>query len=158
MNFLFLCTGNSCRSILSEALFNAKAPSGFQAFSAGSHPSGVVHPLSIKALHNRGLSTDALFSKSISECDQYPIDVVITVCSDAANQACPIYLGKAIKAHWGLEDPSHLDLPETEKLAAFERTIDIIHQRLDVLFANDLNALSQDEFTTLLTRIAKVGS
>lgn len=110
MKFLFLCTGNSCRSILSEVLFNSRAPENWKAYSAGSKPSGQVHPLTIETLQNLGLSTDGLWSKTIDDCEQYQPDVVITVCDSAAQEACPLYLGGAIKAHWGLADPSHLDV------------------------------------------------
>ena len=137
MKFLFLCTGNSCRSILSEVLFNSRAPEGWKAYSAGSKPSGQVHPFTLKTLQNLGLSTDGLSSKSITDCEQYQPDVVITVCDSAAQEACPLYLGGAIKAHWGLSDPSHLELPEPEKLNAFLVTVDHINKRLDVLFALD---------------------
>lgn len=97
MKFLFLCTGNSCRSILSEVLFNSRAPEGWKAYSAGSNPSGQVHPLSIKTLHNLGLSTDGLLSKTIYDCGQYQPDVVITVCDQAAQEACPLYLGERLR-------------------------------------------------------------
>ena len=135
MKFLFLCTGNSCRSILSEVLFNSRAPQGWKAYSAGSKPSGQVHPLTLKTLENLGLSTAGLTSKSIDDCEQYQPDVVITVCDAAAQEPCPLYLGGAIKAHWGLSDPSHLDLPEEEKLKAFLDTVAHINKRLDAFFA-----------------------
>ena len=87
MKFLFLCTGNSCRSILSEVLFNSRAPEGWIAYSAGSKPSGQVHPLTIKTLQNLGLSTEGLSSKTIDACEQYEPEVVITVCDSAAQEA-----------------------------------------------------------------------
>lgn len=91
MKFLFLCTGNSCRSILSEVLFNSRAPEGWKAYSAGSQPSGQVHPLTIETLENLSLSTEGLWSKTIDDCEQYQPDVVITVCDSAAQEACPLY-------------------------------------------------------------------
>ena len=112
MKFLFLCTGNSCRSILSEVLFNSRALEGWKAYSAGSKPSGQVHPLTIETLENLGLSTAGLWSKSIDDCEQYQPDVVITVCDSAAQEACPLYLGGAIK---DFKDSVHSDdqkLPE----------------------------------------------
>ena len=156
MNFLFLCTGNSCRSILSEVLFNAKAPLDHMAFSAGSKPSGTVHPLTIKTLNQLGYSVDGLSSKSIDQCEQYEPDVVITVCDQAASEACPLYLGKAVKSHWGLSDPSHLDLPEEEKINEFIKVTELINKRFDALFNYDLGALSKDELSTLLNTIAMV--
>lgn len=156
MKFLFLCTGNSCRSILSEVLFNAKAPLDHKAFSAGSKPSGTIHPLTIKTLNQLGYSVDGLSSKAIDECEQYEPDVVITVCDQAASEACPLYLGKAIKSHWGLSDPSHLDLPEAEKVNEFIKITELINKRFDALFKFDLDSLSNDELGNLLNNIAKV--
>lgn len=156
VNFLFLCTGNSCRSILSEVLFNARAPSGWRAYSAGSKPTGKIHPLTIKTLENLGLSTEGLYSKTIDDCKQYQPQVVITVCDSAAQEPCPLYLGEAIKAHWGLEDPSHLDLPEEEKLAAFLKTVDHINRRLDVLFTIETNPLSASEWINKITKISDI--
>lgn len=156
MNFLFLCTGNSCRSILSEVLFNHRAPQGMKAFSAGSQPTGRVHPLTIKTLENLGLSTEGLFSKTIDECEQYQPDVVITVCDSAANEPCPLYLGGAIKAHWGLSDPSHLELPEEEKLKAFLETVDHINRRLDAFFALDLSTMTRPELIAAINHISHI--
>lgn len=156
MKFLFLCTGNSCRSILSEVLFNHRAPTGWKAYSAGSKPAGQVHPLTLKTLHNLGLSIDGLSSKSIDDCKQYQIDVVITVCDQAAQEACPLYLGGAIKAHWGLADPSHLDLPEAEKLKAFLVTVAQINKRLDALFTLKDNTLSRAELIAEINTISSI--
>ncbi|HAC6729232.1 TPA_asm: arsenate reductase ArsC [Salmonella enterica] len=156
MKFLFLCTGNSCRSILSEVLFNSRAPEGWVAYSAGSKPTGKVHPLTIKTLENLGLSSEGLSSKTIDDCEQYQLDVVITVCDQAAHEACPLYLGGAIKAHWGLADPSHLDLPEDEKLKAFLVTVDHINKRLDALFALDLSKLTRPELIAEINKISHI--
>lgn len=156
MKFLFLCTGNSCRSILSEVLFNSRAPEGWQAYSAGSKPTGTVHPLTIKTLNNLGLSTEGLSSKTVDDCEQFQPEVVITVCDQAAQEACPLYLGGAIKAHWGLADPSHLDLSEEEKLKAFLITVDHINKRLDALFALDVNSLTRPELIAEINKISNI--
>lgn len=156
MNFLFLCTGNSCRSILSEVLFNHRAPEGFHAYSAGSKPSGQVHPFTLKTLQNLNLPTEGLSSKTIAACEQYQPDVVITVCGSAAQEACPIYLGSAIKAHWGLEDPSHLELVDEIKLAAFLDTVAHINRRLDALFALDFTQLSREELNKEIQKISEI--
>ena len=156
MKFLFLCTGNSCRSILSEVLFNSRAPEGWKAYSAGSQPSGQVHPLTIETLENLGLSTDGLWSKTIDDCEQYQPDVVITVCDSAAQEACPLYLGGAIKAHWGLADPSHLDLPKEEKLKAFQVTVDHINRRLDALLALDTTHMSRPDLIAAINQISHI--
>ena len=156
MKFVFLCTGNSCRSILSEVLFNSRASEGWKAYSAGSKPTGKVHPLTIKTLENLGLSTEDLSSKTMDDCERYQPDVVITVCDSAAQESCPLYLNDAIKAHWGLADPSHLDLPEEEKLQAFLKTVDHINRRLDALFALDVNSLSRSELINEISKISNI--
>lgn len=102
MKILFLCTANSCRSILSEALFNHLAPAGVRAYSAGSEPKGFVHPLTLKALQRAGVACDGLFSKPIEAHAELQPDVVITVCDKAAGEACPVFFGPALRAHWGL--------------------------------------------------------
>jgi arsenate reductase len=112
--------------------------------------------LTIKTLENLGLSTDGLSSKTIDDCEQYQPDVVITVCDQAAQEACPLYLGGAIKAHWGLSDPSHLDLAEDQKLEAFMRTVEHINRRLDALFALDLNNLTRTELTKQINQISNI--
>ncbi|QUY37105.1 arsenate reductase ArsC [Acinetobacter junii] len=156
MKFLFLCTGNSCRSILSEVLFNHRAPAGWKAYSAGSKPSGQVHPLTIETLESLNLSTEGLWSKTIDDCEQYQPDVVITVCDSAAQEACPLYLGGAIKAHWGLADPSHLDLPKEDKLKAFQVTVDHINRRLDALFAMDTESMTRPELIAAINKISEI--
>ena len=145
MKFLFLCTGNSCRSILSEVLFNSRAPEGWQ-----------VHPLTLETLENLGLSTEGLWSKTINDCEQYQPDVVITVCDSAAQEACPLYLGGAIKAHWGLADPSHLDVNKEEKMKAFMSTVEHINRRLDALFKLNVDKLSRSELIAAINQISNV--
>ncbi len=156
MKILFLCTGNSCRSILSEALFNAQAPVGFEACSAGSHPSGQVHPLTLKTLQSLNIPTENLFSKNMQSCEEFSPEIVITVCSEAANESCPLYLGKALKVHWGLDDPSHLDLPEVEKLHAFNSTVQHIQRRLDAFFSLNFKQLNAQELAKALEKIALI--
>ena len=105
MNILFLCRGNSCRSVLAEATFNALAGHDWRAMSAGSHPTGTVHPRSLALLQREGISTEGLHSKSWVGLPSIP-DIVITVCGNAAGETCPAYLGPALRAHWGVEDPA----------------------------------------------------
>src|SRR3990167_14471 len=99
MNILFLCTGNSCRTILAEATFNALAPASLRAGSAGSQPAGFVHPRSLALLQCEGIATEGYFSKSWNDLPLTP-DIVITVCGSAAGEVCPAYLGNVMRAHW----------------------------------------------------------
>ena len=106
MNVLFLCTGNSCRSILAEATFNHLAPSGWRAMSAGSKPTGKVHPRSLALLAREGIPAEGYHSKSWDDLPLTP-DIVVTVCASAAGETCPAYLGPALRTHWGVDDPAH---------------------------------------------------
>ncbi|MED5488094.1 MAG: arsenate reductase ArsC, partial [Pseudomonadota bacterium] len=117
MKILYICTHNRCRSILCEAITNA-SNGNVEARSAGSQPVGEVHPLSLKYLAERGFSTDGLQSQSWDEFEDYDADLVVTVCDSAAGESCPVYFGKSLKVHWGLEDPSKLEGSEQEKAEA----------------------------------------
>ena len=154
MNILFLCTGNSCRSVLSEATFNHLAPQGFKAISAGSHPTGWLHPRAVVLLDRKGISTAGYTSKSWDDLPVTP-DVVVTVCSSAAGETCPAYLGPVLRTHWGLEDPSHVTGTDAEIEAAFERTCDIIRARVQAFLALPLDELKDDKvrFKAELDRI-----
>ena len=129
MKVLFICTHNRCRSILSEAITNDVADGVIEARSAGSQPSGQVHPLSVKYLSEKGYNTNNLKSQSWDEFEDFDADVVITVCDSAAGEACPVWFGKSIKVHWGLEDPSKVQGTDSEIKNAFTDTIDIIRSR-----------------------------
>lgn len=130
MNILFLCTGNSCRSILGEATFNHLAPAGWKAMSAGSKPAGYVHPRSLALLAREGISTEGYHSKSWDNLPATP-DIVITVCGNAAGETCPAYLGKVIRAHWGVEDPAHATGTDEEIDAAFVTAYSILRKRIE---------------------------
>ena len=134
MNLLFLCTGNSCRSVLSEAIFNHLAPAGWKAISAGSQPAGQLHPRAVALLHRKGISTDGYYSKSWDDLPVTP-EVVITVCGSAAGETCPAYLGPVLRAHWGVEDPSHVVGTDEEIEAAFERAYQIVRTRIEAFLA-----------------------
>ncbi|CRM47682.1 MULTISPECIES: arsenate reductase ArsC [Pseudomonas] len=155
MKVLFMCTANSCRSILSEAMFNHLAPPGFEAISSGSFPKGQVLPRSLSTLQAAGISTEGLYSKGNEAFEGSPPDVVITVCDKAAGEACPVYFGPAVKAHWGLEDPSDIDGNEASIDAAFNTTLDIIARRCRAFFALHLASLSPAELKTELDHIAQ---
>ncbi len=154
MKVLFLCTANSCRSILSEALFNHLAPQGFHAVSSGSFPKGQVLPRSLSTLRAAGISTDGLYSKGNEAFADSPPDIVISVCDKAAAEACPVYLGPALKAHWGLADPSDVHGDEAQIDAAFQATLQIIEARCRALFAIDFNSLDPAQIKVELDRIA----
>ena len=143
MNVLFLCTGNSCRSILGEATFNHLAPAGWHAMSAGSKPTGQVHPRSLALLASEGIATEGYYSKSWEDLPQVP-DIVISVCGNAANETCPAYLGPVLRTHWGVEDPAHATGSDTEIDAAFMTAYRILRARIEAFFALPLAELQQN--------------
>ena len=157
MNILFLCTGNSCRSIIAEATFNALAPQGMRAISAGSQPTGEVHPRSIALLKSKGIATDGYFSKSWDVLPVTP-DIVITVCGNAAGETCPAYLGKVIRAHWGVEDPAKAIGTEAEITASFENTYQILNKRIVAFLALPIDDLQHNKthLQAALDNIAKL--
>ncbi|WP_091875698.1 arsenate reductase ArsC [Massilia yuzhufengensis] len=144
VNVLFLCTGNSCRSVLSEATFNHLAPEDLSAISAGSQPAGQLHPRAVALLHRKGISTEGYFSKSWDGLPVTP-DIVVTVCSSAAGETCPAYLGPVVRTHWGVEDPSHVVGTEEEIETAFEETYAIIRARIEAFLALPLDELMRDK-------------
>ncbi len=130
MNILFLCTGNSCRSILAEALFNHLAPAGWKAMSAGSHPTGQVHPRALALLAREGLPTQGYYSKSWDNLPQTP-DLVITVCDSAAGETCPAYLGSVRRLHWGVDDPAKATGTDEDIDAAFMTAYRFLRGRIE---------------------------
>jgi arsenate reductase len=129
---LFLCTGNSCRSILAEAVLNGLAQGRLHAVSAGSHPAGTVHPRTLALLQREGFATEGLKSKSWDDLSTSP-DLVITVCAAAAGETCPAYLGPALRAHWGVDDPARATGTESEIDAAFAKAYRILRRRVEAL-------------------------
>lgn len=156
MNILFLCTGNSCRSVLSEATFNHLAPDGLRAISAGSKPAGELHSRAVALLHRKGISTEGYFSKSWDNLSVTP-DIVVTVCSNAAGETCPAYLGPVTRTHWGLEDPGHVVGTEEEIEQAFEETYSIILARTKAFLALPLQELLNDK-SKLKIELDRIGS
>ncbi|MDG1096613.1 MAG: arsenate reductase ArsC [Methylophilaceae bacterium] len=156
MNILFLCTGNSCRSILAEATFNALAPAGMRAMSAGSDPTGEVHPRSIALLKQKVISTEGYYSKSWNDLPSVP-DIVITVCGNAAGETCPAYLGKVIRAHWGVDDPAKATGTGAEINASFEQAYATLRKRIEAFLALDPTKVeNNDEFINQLARIGEL--
>ena len=143
MNVLFLCTGNSCRSILGEATFNHLAPEGWHAMSAGSKPTGKVHPRSLALLEREGIAIDGYHSKSWDALPVTP-DIVITVCSSAAGETCPAYLGPVLRTHWGVDDPAHATGTDLEIDAAFMAAYRTLRRRIEAFVALPLHDLQQD--------------
>jgi protein-tyrosine-phosphatase len=154
---LFLCTGNSCRSVLAEATFNALAGAEWRAMSAGSHPTGLVHPRSLALLQREGISTEGLHSKSWDDLPAIP-DLVITVCGNAAGETCPAYLGPVLRAHWGVEDPAKATGTEADIDAKFEQAYRILRARIEAFLKLPLDRLRKDreQFTVELERIAQL--
>lgn len=155
MKILFLCTANSCRSILAEALFNHLAPAGMRAFSAGSEPRGDINPLTLEALARAGIAADGLYSKSSDAHQALNPDFVITVCDKAAGEVCPVHFGPAIKAHWGLADPSESVGSPEEIKAAFDATLVRLKLRFTAFLALPL---AQLDAATLRTELARIGT
>ncbi len=156
MNVLFLCTGNSCRSILGEATFNHLAPSGWKALSAGSHPTGQIHPRSLALLAREGISTEGYHSKSWDDLPVTP-DIVITVCASAAGETCPAYLGPVLRTHWGVDDPAHATGSDAEIDAAFLHAYRILRARIEAFFALPLAELQRDR-TRLKVELDRIGT
>jgi len=157
VNILFLCTGNSCRSVLAEATFNALAGPEWRAMSAGSQPTGTVHPRSLALLRREGISTEGLYSKSWTDLPAIP-DIVITVCGNAAGETCPAYLGQVLRAHWGVEDPAKAIGSDAEIEAKFEQAYRILRTRIEAFLKLPLDRLRTDreQFTVELDRIAQL--
>ena len=143
MNILFLCTGNSCRSILGEATFNHLAPESWRAVSAGSQPTGQVHPRSLALLEREGISTEGYYSKSWNDLPVAP-DIVISVCASAASETCPVYLGPVMRAHWGVEDPAHATGTDEEIDAVFMKAYTILRARIEAFLSLPLEELKVD--------------
>src|SRR5450631_1976964 len=137
-NVLFICTGNSARSILAEALMNALARGRFRAWSAGSHPKGRIHPLALRTLQSMGMATEGLESKSWDEFagpGAPAMDFVITVCDQAAGETCPFRPGVPITAHWGLPDPAAIETDDDAAPQAFLDTALALKGRIELLLA-----------------------
>lgn len=155
-NILVLCTGNSCRSILGEALINHFGEGTFTAQSAGSFPVGQVNENAIVTLKRHGLKTDGYKSQSWDEFEQSSFDIIITVCDNAAGETCPAYLKDAVRAHWGLPDPAHVKGSQAEIEQAFEETYDALRTRVEKMLSLPINELSNRELTHVLNTIGNL--
>lgn len=142
LTILVLCTGNSCRSIIGEALINHLGEGRFRGLSAGSHPTGQVNPGALAVLARHGIVPENPGSKSMDDLEGEEIDLIITVCDSAAGEACPVWLGDTPKLHWGLPDPAHATGTDEEVAAAFEVTYQQLEKRLQALFNVSLDSLN----------------
>lgn len=144
MNVLFLCTGNSARSILAESIMNAVDPARFRAYSAGSFPAGRVNPLALELLGERGLPVEGLRSKSWDEFAQPgapQLDFVFTVCDNAAGEVCPLWPGQPVSAHWGIPDPAAVEGSVEDKRHAFAEAFLLLHRRIALFLSLPLDKL-----------------
>ena len=155
MKILFICTHNRCRSIIAEAVTNHLGGNRLKARSAGSQPSGEVHPLSLQYLAEAGIDTAGLCSQSWDEHEAWRPDVVITVCDQAAGEHCPAWFGRALKIHWGLADPSRLAGNEDEVAAAFRNTITTLQSRIGRLLKEDVAGLPAEQLQALLETLGE---
>jgi arsenate reductase len=154
---LVLCTGNSARSILGESLINHWGAGRVVGFSAGSQPKGEPHPLAIELLKERGMPTEGLRSKSwdeFSKADAPPINLVITVCDNAANESCPIFPGAAVKVHWGIPDPAAATGSIDEQRAAFMKAYRTLENRIATLVDLPLTSLTPSELRQRVQQLA----
>jgi len=157
-NVLFLCTGNSARSIMAEAILSALGGGRFRAFSAGSHPTGRVNPFALELLEKNGYSTQALRSKAWDEFTgpkAPPIDFVITVCDAAASEACPIFPGRAVKAHWGVADPAAVEGSDDDKRRAFGEAFAILRRRIQRFTGLPFESVDKTAMKGVLAEIGK---
>jgi len=155
---LFLCTGNSARSILAEAMMNRLGRGRFRAYSAGSHPGGKVNPWAIELLRTAGMPTSGLRSKSWDEFARPgapAFDFIITVCDNAANEVCPVWPGNPTTAHWGVPDPAAVEGGDEEKRAAFRSAMATLRRRIELLAALPLDKLDRLSIQEDLRRIAR---
>jgi arsenate reductase len=145
-NVLFLCTGNSARSILAEAILNNRGKGRFKAFSAGSHPKGAVHPRALALLKREGLPTEGLRSKAWDEFARPggpPLDFVFTVCDNAAGEVCPMWPGQPLTGHWGQPDPAAVEGTDLERTNAFREAFRMLERRIDLFMALPISTLDR---------------
>jgi arsenate reductase (thioredoxin) len=156
-NVLFLCTGNSARSILAESLMNTLGKGKFRAFSAGSLPKGQVHPLALELLRRTNLPAEGFRSKSWDEFatpGAPPMDFIFTVCDNAAGEVCPVWPGKPMSAHWGIADPAAADGTDAEKAFAFLKTLKELETRIKLFTKLPIDSLDR---TTLQAKLRDIG-
>ncbi len=157
-NVLFFCTGNSARSIMAEAILNHKGSANFAAYSAGSHPSGFVRPEALKQLESAGLPAEGVRSKSWEEFAQPgapKMNFVFTVCDNAAKEACPVWPGHPITAHWGVPDPAAVDGTTEQIERAFREAFMLLERRISLFLCLPLSSLDKLAIQTEIDRIGR---
>ncbi|MGD2083191.1 MAG: arsenate reductase ArsC [Chromatiales bacterium] len=160
-NVLFLCTGNSARSILGECLVERWGAGRFRGFSAGSHPKGQVHPLALELLRRNNYPTEGLRSKDWAEFAEPGaphMDFVFTVCDNAAAETCPVWPGQPITAHWGVADPAAVEGDEAERMAAFRRAFTELQNRVSIFVNLPIESLDRLRLQEHLDEIGRGGS
>ncbi|MBZ0125137.1 MAG: arsenate reductase ArsC [Rhodocyclaceae bacterium] len=160
-NILVLCTGNSARSILAEALFNALGGGRVRAFSAGSRPAGQVNPFALELLEAQGLDTVDLRSKNWNEFaapGAPALDLVVTVCGNAANETCPVWPGNFLRAHWGVDDPAAVAGGDEEKRAAFMKAYALLAERILTFLSLSFETMDRAELQRHLDEIGRAGA
>jgi protein-tyrosine-phosphatase len=158
LNVLFLCTGNSARSIMAEALLNAMGRGRFKAYSAGSRPTGRVNPFALELLQQNGLPVAGLRSKSWDEFARPgapEMDFVFTVCDSAAGEACPIWPGQPVSAHWGMEDPAAVAGDDEKRRTAFRRAYELLQRRIGLLLSLPVADLDRAALAARLNAIGR---
>jgi arsenate reductase (thioredoxin) len=158
LNVLFLCTGNSARSILAESIMGAVDPARFRGFSAGSFPSGRVNPFALELLRAHGFPVEGLRSKSWDEFaapGAPELDFVLTVCDNAAGEACPVWPGRPATAHWGIPDPAAVEGTDEDKRRAFREAFAILKRRIDLFASLPLATLDKLALRSRLRDIGK---
>jgi protein-tyrosine-phosphatase len=159
-NVLFLCTGNSARSILAEAILNRIGAGRFKARSAGSHPTGAVHPYALELLQTLSYDISPFRSKdwaSFSAPDAPEMDFVFTVCDNAAREVCPVWPGQPMTAHWGVPDPAAVEGSEAERRLAFADAMRMLNQRIDIFINLPIKSLDKLSLQQRLDQIGKAG-
>ena len=158
-NVLFLCTGNTARSILAESILRKVGAGRFAAFSAGSHPKGEVNPMALRVLHAHSYPVEGLRSKSWAEfsgADSPCMDFVFTVCDNAAGEACPVWPGQPVTAHWGIEDPAAVQGSEIDAERAFEQAFRYLSRRIEAFTALPVESLDALKLGHELRRIGRM--
>ncbi len=156
LNIFVICTGNSCRSVMGEALVNHLGKGRVKAYSAGSHPIGRINTGALATLNRHDLPTEGYQSQSWEDFEDTLMDIVITVCDNAAGETCPVYLTQAVRTHWGVSDPGHVEGTDEEKITAYEQTFATLKLRVEKMLELPLETLPKNKLTAELNAIGQL--